>query len=135
MSGILLLSPINVLAILDENKNDAGNNRSVLTRGGVSNTACSSRIRLFDPLTRKVPSVSVAASFRYRPLRREVSMAVLGGSECAHAPFGNHHWDIAPHIQLSVSIRGGYLDTGVFEAFLERLAKYDVLAWRTSLGG
>lgn len=30
------------------------------TRGGVSNTACSSRMRLFDPLTRNVPATSVA---------------------------------------------------------------------------
>lgn len=32
------------------------------TLGGVSKSACRSRIRLFEPLTRNVPSTSVAAS-------------------------------------------------------------------------
>ena len=34
------------------------------TLGGLSKAACSSRIRLFDPLTRKVPAISVAGSER-----------------------------------------------------------------------
>jgi hypothetical protein len=34
---------------------------NIRTRGGVSNTACRSRICLFDPLTRNAPWTSVAA--------------------------------------------------------------------------
>jgi hypothetical protein len=38
----------------------AGTDPDVLTRGAVSNAACRSRIRLFEPFTRKAPSTSVA---------------------------------------------------------------------------
>lgn len=35
---------------------------SLRTLGGDSNAACNSRIRLFEPFTRKVPSTSVAGT-------------------------------------------------------------------------
>lgn len=41
-----------------------------LTRGGASKAACSSRIRLLEPLTRKVPSTSVADVHRGDGLKR-----------------------------------------------------------------
>src|ERR1700722_7513932 len=84
-------SPVSNLAISHTAElikiTDIGKCACIRTLGGVSKSAWSSRIRLFDPLTRKVPSPSVAAimyqyssrifgkgeisspfSFRYSPL-------------------------------------------------------------------
>ena len=59
----MFVFPIEGFSVLGRAMNGIGGvERGVHTRGGVSNAACSSRMRLAEPLTRKVPSTSVAAS-------------------------------------------------------------------------
>ena len=64
MCCVILLLPIQRLSVLHLYSEPSMKWQALLlcmlTRGSVSNWACSSRIRLFEPFTRNVPSTSVA---------------------------------------------------------------------------
>jgi hypothetical protein len=92
------------------------------TLGGVSNIACRSLIRLFEPLTRNVPATSVAVlrdkqcpvhdihgyapfSFKYSPLATEdLSMLEIHDIKKARAPFGNDDRNVTPYVKLSIGV-------------------------------
>jgi len=52
-----------------------------------------------------------------------------------HARLCNDNGDVTPHIELAVAVGGGYLDTSVFETFLEGLPKNGALARRQGAWG
>ena len=102
------------------------------TLGGVSNAACSSRIRLADPLTRKVPGTSVAVDYMSVTCssKLESNTIFLEVQTTAHnwqvtvnrlverctaldTPLRHYHRDITPYIKFTVRIRCGYLNIGV----------------------
>ena len=103
-------------------------------------------MRLFEPLTRKVPSISVAAGQRDKGhimslrRRRQPHRSLSNKGHCAwsvgtfelkkleSAPFRHHHWDVAPHIQLSIRIRRRYLHACMLKTVLERPTEDDALS-------
>lgn len=62
MGGVVFGLPVEGFSVLDLCERERrGGERRVRTRGGISNAAWSSRMRLAEPFTRNVPSTSVAA--------------------------------------------------------------------------
>ncbi len=134
MTSVIFPSPIEVLSVLlwilavieGVNRNR--------TRGGDSKAAWSSRMRLVDPFTRKVPCTSVAARqelLRHDSriwIRRAVLFKIQTTNLCIRnvnqkgyrcSPFGHDYGDISPYIKSAIGVGGGYLDIGVFETLLQ----------------
>lgn len=130
-----------------------GKTNCVHTLGGVSNAACSSRIRLLDPLTRKVPASSVAigntrvghfasqdtekgvpVSFKCRPLGRQTSVQeTWKDDEVLDIPFCYNDRNMTPHKQLSVVACSRNLHTCAFETLSEWSTEHCAL-WRPIWG-
>ena len=104
-------------------------------------------MRLAEPLTRKVPSISVAGGDE-RGRGDEggrctvfLEIEAAGRGECGGAkrggdgPLCDDDGDVSPYVEVAVCVCGGYLDAGPSEGLLERFSKDGVVLGRGCCAG
>lgn len=96
-------------------------------------------MRLAEPFTRKVPSISVAGGhewgvgWRKRGITVFLEMEAAGRGECGGAgrdgdgPLCDDDGDVTPDVEVAVCVCGGYLDAGPSEGLLEWFSKDGVV--------